>query len=495
VPAVELYPASKAWKCYYLILKSAHLKGQAMATKITRDILETHIHCKYKGHLKQAGQQGVRSEYESFLLEGKDECRRNATDKMLARHKEDEVARHVPVTAATLRQGPSFVLDARLEEDYLDLHFDGLKRVDGLSKLGDFHYIPMLFQEGGRVRSESRLLLDVYGLLLSRVQDRMPAYGIVWLDQGCRAAKVRLSPDPRKARKILDELRHRDADPPRLILNDHCHRCEFRQRCHQQAVQEDNLSLLRGMTEKDVRGYARKGILTLTQLAHTFRPRRKGKRKAVQRTTHRYHALQALAIRDRRVYVFGTPELRTAPVRIYLDIEGKPDESFDYLIGLIVVRDGSEERFSFWADTKEQEQEILEQFLAVIARFDDFLVFCYGGYERAFLKRVRKTAKNKTLVDRVLAALVNVLSVIYSHIYFPCHSNGLKDVAACLGCSWSEPEASGALSLVWRTRWEAGREEAWKTRLTTYNQEDCAALKKVRRPAGLSLPAVCLLSA
>ena len=83
--------------------------------------------------------------------------------------------------------------------------------------------------------------------------------------------------------------------PPRLILNDHCQVCEFRQRCHDQAVQEDNISLLRGMGEKEVKSYARKGIFTVTQLAHTFRPRRRGKRSPPKKN-HRYHALQALAL-------------------------------------------------------------------------------------------------------------------------------------------------------------------------------------------------------
>jgi len=92
---------------------------------------------------------------------------------------------------------------------------------------------------------------------------------------------------------------------PRLILNDHCAVCEFRQRCHQQAVESDNISLLRGMKEKEVKAYARKGILTVTQLAHTFRPRRKGKR-APPRANRHSHALQALAIRDKKVYVHPT---------------------------------------------------------------------------------------------------------------------------------------------------------------------------------------------
>ena len=79
----------------------------------------------------------------------------------------------------------------------------------------------------------------------------------------------------------------------------------------------------------------------------------------------------------------------------------------------------------------------------------------------------------------MLDALVNVLSVVYAHAYFPCHSNGLKDVAGCLGFSWSDPKASGVQSIVWRKRWEAGHAEEWKQWLVTYNQEDCAALRKV----------------
>jgi hypothetical protein len=51
--------------------------------------------------------------------------------------------------------------------------------------------------------------------------------------------------------------------------------------------------------------------LTVTQLAHMFRPRRKGKR-APPRAGRHSHALQALAVRDKKVYVFGTPQLPTS---------------------------------------------------------------------------------------------------------------------------------------------------------------------------------------
>src|SRR5262249_45611583 len=152
--------------------------------------------------------------------------------------------------------------------------------------------------------------------------------------------------------------------------NDHCAVCEFRQRCQQQALQEDNISLLRGMKEKKVRAYARKGILTVTQLAHTFRPRRRRRRSRDGSHGHN-PALQALAIRDRKTYVFGSPQLPDAPVRVYLDLEGKPDERFVYLIGVIIANGLSETRHSFWADRPEDEPRIFEDLLGLLQPYED----------------------------------------------------------------------------------------------------------------------------
>jgi predicted RecB family nuclease len=450
-----------------------------MARRLTREILEAHLNCRYKGHLTWVGERSEPSEYEVLSAGRRAEVRQQAIDRIAARQRGAALVREVPLTAAVLKAGPAFVLDAVLQDDSFSLQFDGLMRVAGPSKLGDFHYIPMLFHGGGSIRAGQRLLLEVYGVLLSRMQARTPGSGIVWYGGECRATKVRLNPDPRKADRLLREAEQaRDAGTPRLILNDHCQVCGFRRRCHEQAVREDSLSLLRGLGEKEVKGYVRKGILTLTQLAHTFRPRRKGKR-AIVRTHHRYHALQAMAIRDRRVYLFSTPEMPVAPVRIYLDIEGLPDEAFVYLIGMTVVEGDTERHLTFWANTRDQESEMFRQFLTEMSKHPDARLYCYGTYERIFLKRMRKAARRKRPVDQVLAALVNVLSVVYAHAYFPCYSNGLKDVAGCLGCSWSDPQASGLQSVVWRKRWEATHGDEWRNRLVAYNREDCAALRRV----------------
>ena len=291
---------------------------------------------------------------------------------------------------------------------------------------------------------------------------------------------MRFSAGLEAAEVLLDEITRmqRGEATPKLRLNDHCQICEFRPWCHAQAVKEDNLSLLRGLGEKEIKSYGRKGLFTLTQLAHTFRPRRKGKRSD-HGSKHRYHALQALAIRDKTVYVLGAPDVPSGTVRIYLDTEGNPEEGFVYLIGMIVCDGSGEHRYSFWADSKNQERDIFEQFLAVVSRYDHPSIFCYGSYERTFIKRMRRHARRKKPVDQILGALVNTLSIIYAHFYFPTYSNGLKEIGRCLGCSWADENASGVQSIAWRLRWEKSRDDQWKARLIEYNLEDCAALRRV----------------
>ena len=143
------------------------------------------------------------------------------------------------------------------------------------------------------------------------------------------------------------------------------------------------------------------------------------------------------------------------------------------------MANGVETASSFWADHPDQELDIFEQFVSAVTRHADFVVFCYGGYERAFITRMRKVAKRKKLVDKVLNALVNVLALLYSQVYFPTYSNGLKDIGRYIGATWTDPEASGLQSIAWRIQWERAQGEEWKQKLITYNLEDCRGLQRV----------------
>jgi predicted RecB family nuclease len=251
-----------------------------VSTRITSEVVESFLNCKVKAYLKLNDHHGTKADYEEFLLHNRRQIREQAIIKMVGKSPKDDINTGIPLTAATLRAGLSYVLDTILDDQPWSLRFDGLKKVDEPSVLGDFHYVPLLFHEGHSVGKSQKLLLELYGWLMSPIQGRHPSYGVVWHGQECKGTKVRLNADTRRCERFWQELIEmtKVTTPPSLILNDHCQICEFRQRCHDQAVQEDNLSLLRGMGEKELRKLNRKGIFTIAQLSCIFRLRKRGKR-------------------------------------------------------------------------------------------------------------------------------------------------------------------------------------------------------------------------
>jgi predicted RecB family nuclease len=313
------------------------------------------------------------------------------------------------------------------------LQFDGIMKLEGVSAVGPFHYAPILFHYGPTVRQPQKQLLEVYAAVLQALQDRTPSAGIV-LHKGEIAARVRLSSDAAAVQRVLRELETiQDGDIPTLRLNDHCQICEFRQQCHAQAVTEDSISLLRGISDTEIARLHSKGIFTVNQLSYTFRSRRIAKRAKVPSSPH-HVALQALAIREEKVFVHGNPILRCPGTRVYLDIEGTPETRSHYLIGLMTVVDHVETYHAFWADDEASEISIFLRFLDQLDREGEFTLIHYGNYEIKALRQIRQKVPvaDQLRIDDAIKHSLNMLSIIGPYIYFPTYSNSRKEIARYL---------------------------------------------------------------
>ena len=222
--------------------------------------------------------------------------------------------------------------------------------------------------------------------------------------------KVKLARALEQADKAIEEIHALDAgasEPPLLRLNAHCPTCVFQNSCRATATEKDDLSLLRGIKEKEIVKLRNKGIFTVTQLSYTFRPRKKSKRSNPQ-TIKYYHALKAFALREKRIYVVGKPELTLTGTPVYIDVEGTPDRDFYYLIGLRIVGSTSVVQRSLWADTRADEGNIWREFIQIITNIENPQLIYYGGYETVFLRRLAKRYGNTAEDARsVLHRLIN----------------------------------------------------------------------------------------
>jgi predicted RecB family nuclease len=445
---------------------------------ISNEAFVAFLNCRRKGFFKQEGQAGEVSQIEQVFLQLDRVYARTALKWFLGKHQEDEISSDPPLLETAIQKRPRFIVGATAQAGNLSSHLDLLERVD---RRGKALYAPMLLVRG-KVSRNDRLLLGFQALTFSLVQGALPTAGKIIHGIEHRVVQVQLASLVEEARGLVAQMENELASKalPTLTLNRHCAACEFRRACLALAEETDNLSLLRFMPEKEIQKQRSHGVTTVTQFSYTYRPGRRGKRRSGKARKHD-PALQALALREKKVYVMDAPVLTRPEMALYLDIEGVPEQNFYYLIGLLVVDEQGSRFHQFWAEDPSQEKDIWNACLQVIQGFPEYTLYHYGQYEKRFLDKRKKLAneEERAGIERVLARSCNLLSVIHSHIYFPTRSNGLKDIAGLLSFKWSVEGASGLQALAWRLAWEAGKEEILKEKLLLYNQEDCFALKKV----------------
>jgi predicted RecB family nuclease len=448
---------------------------------LTDDIFAAYLKCRYKAYLKLRGATGERSEYEALQRRLVDEYRVATRGHLTRMRGNSAFIQDPPSVPEVLQSGVSLILNATVEDSDESCHLDGLERVGADRAAAGGAYIPALFIPHERITTDDKLRLAFGASILARVQGVQADSGRIVHGEQFKTSKVSLATLVGTVRDAVGQIRaiQESAIPPPLLLNRHCAECEFRRSCLATALEKDDLSLLSGLSPKEIAGLNRKGIFTVTQYSHTVRPRKARKTQTAGARKH-HHSLQALAIRDRTIYVAEKPVLPSTAVRMYLDVEGLPDADFYYLIGLVIADSESKRAFSFWADGRQDEGRIWEEFLRTIAPFGEFAIFQYGSYESIFLRRMaQRYGGDPLLLKKIEANSVNVLSLIYSRVYFPVYANGLKSVATFLGFQWTVDGASGLQAVVWRKEWEANKNERAKTALITYNQEDCHALERV----------------
>jgi predicted RecB family nuclease len=449
---------------------------------ITDRTFLSFLNCQRKAFLQTAGSPGEQPDIERVQLDLDALYRRRALELFLGTCQPSDIVFNPPAWVA-IRGTPRIIVNVTVGDNDLQAQLHAAEQIAGQGGQGAATYAPVFFLRTNHVIRSNKLLLAFQALALASAQGAVPPVAKLIHGDGRKVMKVKVEPLLGEVRRVLGEIRAAQVAPaePRVTLNTHCSACEFRAACRQAAEASDDLSLLRGLSAKEVEKCRQRGITTVHQFSHTYQPGRRGKRRAGRARKHD-HALQALAIREKKVYVLDSPVVPLGGVAVYLDIEGLPDRGFDYLIGLLAVKDGVCNEYSFWADDPGQERAIWADCLRVIEGLGDCTVYHYGRYESRFLDRMKRSASSEeeaAAVGRIQARSCNVLAAIYSHVYFPTWSNGLKDVGTSLGAKWSAAGASGVQSMAWRLAWELNRDEAIKQLLLTYNREDCLALRRV----------------
>jgi len=211
----------------------------------------------------------------------------------------------------------------------IETRLHAVERVPSEGRGKPAQFVPIRFVFRNKLTKDDRLLLAFDALVLSQALGREVSLGKIIHDDAHSTLKVRTLAPAGEVRKRLDKIAAllSNPAPPDLVLNRHCAECEFQTRCRKIAVEKDDLSLLSSMSAKERQKFRSKGIFTVTQLSYTFRLRRRPKRQRDKREKY-HHSLKALAIREKKIHIVGSPELKIEGTPVYLDVEGLPDRDF-----------------------------------------------------------------------------------------------------------------------------------------------------------------------
>jgi len=442
-----------------------------METKITKDIIEGYLHCRYKGYLKKNGIVGKKTEYEIIQNE--------LRQKYLSDYRKEldgTTSNYYNSTKKLgiedFQNGYDYIFNGTISLGNALLRIDILEKVPFKNRRTIFAYVPILISANEKILKIDKELIACISYLLEETQMIVPKFGKIIYGKNLQSSQIKTESYASGIEEVVREI---DADnEPQLVLNEHCQICEYNAYCKMKAKKEDNLSLLDRATSKIISKYNKKGIFTIQQLSYLYRPRRSRKRRANQTFLHNLE-IQALALRTNKIYVHQLPDIARKPIEIFLDIEGIPDRESYYLIGLLIVNKQQSTHVSFWANRDSDEVHIWQNLLLELNKFPDAPIYHYGSYETKAINYLGK--RFNTNVTNLLSRFVNITNAIYGKIYFPVYSNRLKEIGGYIGALWSSANASGIQSLVWRHHWEETRNKKYKQLLVKYNKEDCQALK------------------
>jgi predicted RecB family nuclease len=448
---------------------------------VSSRLFEAYLECPTKCWLYSRAEQGAGNAYAEWTRSQNEIYYESGLKYLLEIFPKSDRATEALISAQVKEVTWRVASDVCLQINGLESHLQAVERIPPEERGKSSQFIPYRFRFTNKLTNNDKMSLAFDALVLAETVGCEVSFGKIIHGDGTDVLKVNLA-------SLVSEVKHRITDvitllaksaPPELVLNPHCPQCEFQVRCRNRAREKDDLSLLSGMSGKERRKLLDKGIFTVTQLSYTFRPRR---RQSLGKQERFHHSLRALAIRENKIHAVDILDPKLDGTPVFLDVEGLPDRDFYYLAGIRVGTGNHALQYGFWTNDKDGEKHMWNEFLDILSGIPDPMLIHFGSYETVFFRRMCKRyggPPETSVAANAIEHAVNLLSLVFAHIYFPTFSNGLKEIAGYLGFRWSGLPASGLEAIVWRHRWEASRDPDVKQALLDYNRRDCEALELV----------------
>jgi predicted RecB family nuclease len=459
--------------------------------------------------LRERGQQHERTYIDSLAASGLRVI--DLTPPEATRLPDDEA---VAKTLAAMRDGADVIVQAPIGGNGWFGYADVLRRVDGPSILGAWHYEVHDTKLARETRGGTILQLCVYSDVIASLQGRQPDHFVVVTPVAAEryrfddfSAFYRLVAHAYR-QFVTSRLSRAEVEMPYPQPVGHCEICRWWPRCNATRRKDDHLSFVAGLGRHHQDELEGRDVPTLAALAGVplpiaFVPRRgsgetyeKLREQARLQKVQREHGQpvhELLAI-DRDFGLRLLPE--PSPADLFLDFEGDPfarEGGREYLVGL--ARLGADAQFRYdarWAFTDVEERAafewLIDEIRAAIASDPRAHVYHYAPYEPAAIKRLMtRYATREIEVDELLRGrrFVDLFAGVRQSLRAGVESYSIKNMEPFYGFN-REIELGRAgderrlVEVALETGDPAAITEAIRHTVEGYNRDDCRSTLALR---------------
>ena len=175
---------------------------------VSNEIFDAFLICSYKSFLLASGLKGEKSDYIELISRLDNEYRVAASNRIGITAEQSLAANNPKCQLQELRAGDEIFFNFCVTVGGLNSQIDAVKRVEGVSQLGPFHYIPMLFCRNVRIRKNQKLWLAYRALVLGQAQGRIPDNGVIIYGSKFRKSRISLTSHVETITRHIDSLFH-----------------------------------------------------------------------------------------------------------------------------------------------------------------------------------------------------------------------------------------------------------------------------------------------
>jgi uncharacterized protein len=253
----------------------------------------------------------------------------------------------------------------------------------------------------------------------------------------------------------------------------------------EEAIRLRDVSLVSGCGPSFKKRLLENGIGTFDELAKTPKEKLTQIKGIGDKTATKFLQNSNAIVHGRHICIGTCSSFPKKTTEIFLDLEGTGEQvdgedliAIDYLIGVLLRKNGKTEYIPFLAEDLDKEERMFNIFVDWVCKQEDFIIYHWHNYERVHLQKMAQRHNlQKAKFDLLFSNMRDLYKDATSTFAFPTYGNGLKEIAPYIGYKWKHEEINAMESIAIYLQYVKDKHDNKEKmqKVIDYNTDDCEA--------------------